>query len=222
MLSGVNNNQPSFQGMYILKGKAKTVNKAHRMIIDNCGGKYAELREFVANYCGKTVEEKPYVGFNNIESLNLVNIYSDNQPMVHKLIATNEHVPNIVNWNLTMLPPQEDIMVELMEEPKAFMSPCGTNVDEKGRGLLNHLYSQIKMLHEEMAPYIEAERAAQRGNMDKISDFLIDSMQQLKQRLQEVRDLATVPYSEPKVLIAKDVINAIKENRFNFITGEIK
>ena len=221
MLSSVNNNQPSFQGMYIIKGNAKNVEAAHRMIIDRCGGKFAELREATAKILGKPVQ-KSYSGFKDVETLNLVPIYSENQPHVHQLISTNEHVPNIENWNLTMNPPQRDPLDEMMKQVSVFQTPYGPRVEGNIRGIINGLQAKIKMIEEKMAPYKEAERTAQKGNMDKMSDFLIDCMQQIKQRLQEIRDLATVPYDEPKILNAKDVINAIKENRFNFITGEIK
>ena len=221
MISNVNNNQPSFQGMYVLKGKAKTVRIAKEMIIDRCGGCFQIGRENMAKILGKEVQ-KPYVGFNDIETLNLVPIYSDSQSLVHQLVATNEHVPNVVNWYKTMLSGEKDPLVKKIEQVKVFKTPNGTIVEGDIGGIIKGLQAKMKMVSEKIAPYQEAERAAQNGNMDKMSDFLIDAMQQVKQRLQEVRDLATVPYSEPKVLKAKEVIDAIKNGRFDFITGEIK
>ena len=191
------------------------------MITDRCGGKFAELSEFSAEILGKA-KQKPYLGFNDVATLNLIPIYSEHQPQVHQLVSTNEHVQNIVNWYSTMNPPQRDPLDEMMRQVKVFKTPNGTIVEGDIVGIIKCLQAKIKTIEYKMAPYKEAERAAQNGNMDKMSNFLIDAMQQVKQRLQEVCDLATVPYSEPKVLEAKEVIDAIKNGRFNFITGEIK
>lgn len=221
MLSGVNNNQPSFQGMYILKGKAKTVDRASQLISERCFDEIRVIHNRIRNQLtGEGIPE--YVReFTDYNTLNLVPIYSENQPMVHKLIATNEHVPNICNWYEIMNPYEKDQLLVKMEEVRVIQTPNGTRVEGDIGGIIKGLQAKIQKIQQKMAPYLEAERAAQNGNMDKLSDFLIDCMQQIKQRLQEVRDLATVPYDEPKVLKAKEVINAIKENRFNFVTGEI-
>ena len=61
--------------------------------------------------------------------------------------------------------------------------------------------------------YMEAEREALNGNMDKMSDFLINAMKTVKQRLQEVRDLSTVPYFLINTSIPVLIINtAVKFN----------
>ena len=221
MLSGVNNNQPSFQGMYILKGKAKTVDRVSQLISERCFDEIRVIHNRIRNQLtGEQIPE--YVReFTDYNTLNLVPIYSENQPMVHKLIATNEHVPNICNWYEIMNPYEKDQLLVKIEEVRVIQTPNGTRVEGDIGGIIKGLQAKIQKIQQKMAPYLEAERAAQNGNMDKLSDFLIDSMQQIKQRLQEVRDLATVPYDEPKVLKAKEVINAIKENRFDFVTGEI-
>ena len=58
MSSNVNNNQPSFHGMYILKGSAKSVRAASEMIKDRCGGEYAKIREHTTKFLGETKSEK--------------------------------------------------------------------------------------------------------------------------------------------------------------------
>ena len=47
-------------------------------------------------------------------------------------------------------------------------------------------------------------------------------MRKIKQKLSDVRNLAVVPYGKLNVLNVEDVLKAIKEHKFNFITGEIK
>ena len=54
-----------------------------------------------------------------------------------------------------------------------------------------------------------------------MSDFLIDSYLQAKERLQRFKETATVAMGEIKELNVSEVLKAIKENKFNFITGEI-
>lgn len=222
MLSSVNNNQPSFQGMYVIKGSAKGVDKASEMIYERCGSESKKLLDRIdAQFFGK--KQPDYVeGFENINTLYLAPVYGKNQPQVHKLFATNEHVPNICNWYMTMLPHEKDPVAEKMKAVKIHKTPYGTFVEGDIRGIINGLKGKIQKIVEEIAPYREAEDAAKRGDMDKMSDFLIEYMKKIKQRMQEVRELATVPYEEPKVLNAKEVIAAIRDGRFDFVTGEIK
>lgn len=217
MLSRINNNQPAFKGMYIIKGKAKNVKNAAELIYNKCG---SELNRTYDRMKHNNVSYFPIL--DEVRVLNLTDMYDENQPMAHVLIATNEHTPNIDNWRKTMTPPMRDKLKEKLEELTIERTPFGVIISGDIYGIAQEIQTRIRQFQEKAALYIEAKEAAKRGNDDLMCDFLIDSMMKMKQRLQEIRNLATVPYDNPEIIKATEVLKAIKEEKFNFITGEIK
>ena len=217
MLSSINNNQTTFQGMYIIKGKAKNVQKAAESIYNHCGSEinraYNQMKNINVSY---------FPHLEEVKVLNLTDIYDENQPMVHTLIATNEHSKNIDNWRRTMIPPMRDKLKEKLEEMTVEKTPFGLIISGDIRCIAEEIQKRIQQFNEKMGPYHKAQEASKRGNNDLMYDFIIDRMMEVKQKLQEIRDLATVPYDDPKTIKAKDILKAIEEQKFNFITGEIK
>ena len=116
-----------------------------------------------------------------------------NAPETRLLIATNEHCENVCNWHNTM----------------------------HGWGSVPQQVTD-RLVDADLKEYVEAREKLKQGDVDPMIDIAAKNIESAKRRLQEVRDLATVPCGEIKELNANDVINAIKEKRFDFITGEIK
>ena len=217
MLSRVNSTQPSFNGMYIIKGKANRVEAAKDLIIETCD---TAVNTMISNLEGRN--SRFYKNFDRVAVLDLNEIFTKNQPEVHTLIATNEHVSNIVNYRLTMELPEPDDLEEKIQNLKIQRTPFGVIVQGDIFGIQQGIREKIQELQAKIAPYLEAEKEAKRGNMDLMADFLIDNMRKIKQKLSDVRNLAVVPYGKLNVLNVEDVLKAIKEHKFNFITGEIK
>ena len=128
------------------------------------------------------------------------------------LIATNEHYTNVINWNKKYLPSQQ---TTLMKSPYV-----GQPVN--WREMIRITEEKIAEIQQKMAPYKHAKECEKNGNNDPMSDFLIDSYLQAKERLQQFKETATVAMDEIKELDVCEVLQAIKEKRFNFITGEMK
>lgn len=116
-----------------------------------------------------------------------------NAPETRLLIATNEHCENICNWHNTM---------------HGWIPTPQPVID--------------RLVNADLKEYADAREKLKRGDVDPMIDITAKNIESAKRRLQEVKDLATVPCGDIKELEAKEVIKAIKGKKFDFITGEIK
>ena len=198
-------NQPNFKGVYIIKGVCKDVEKAEEIIRRKCGDEFNRMFNKGRNF---------FPNFNKYTTLNLTDIFDSNQKNVKCLIATNEHYPNVINYNKKYISPNKPPMPEA---PYAHQ-PLSRDVIIEN---INFLQKRMAEIQQKMAPFKHAEECEKYGNNDPMSNFLIDSYLQAKERLQRFKETATVPMDEIKELNAKEVLTAIKEKKFNFINGEI-
>ena len=206
MFLSINNNQPSFQGAYIIKGVAQDVKKAKELIYKRCGDDVNKLFHPERHYAN---------GFEECNYTFLTPIFDDAQPNVKAFIGTNEHSVNATNWYQKHLKPKKSLFARPMGVPRRNMSRMEL------MAMIEETTKIINELQEKIAPFKRAQEALEHNDRDPMNDFLIDSYLQAKQRLAEIKEAATVAMDEIKELDALEVIKAIKERRFNFITGEI-
>jgi hypothetical protein len=201
----ISQNQPNFKGVYILKGISKDVAKAEEIIDRKCGDEFNRMF-----HKGR----KFFPGFNKCTTINLTDRFDSNQKNVKCLFATNEHYPNVINYNKKYISPN----IHLMPAAPYAHEPLSRDVIIEN---INFLQNRISEIQQKRAPFKHAYECEKYGNNDPMSDFLIDSYMQAKERLLRFKETATVAMGEIKELNVSEVLKAIKENRFNFITGEI-
>lgn len=203
--------QPNFQGMYVLRGVAKDVESATFLINEKCGEKFNRL--FFPN--------RPYFpGFYEMNHLNLQTFYSDNQQNFKRLIATNEHVPNIANWYQNYRP------IKKITHTERELSNLTQTEEIMDQYRLNQMLRLIQRVREEQsekkAIYRQAKKQKKLNNPEPMADLLIDLHLQAKKTLQQVKKCVVVPIEEIAELDVKTVLEAITKRRFNFITGVIE
>ena len=123
----MNNKQVNFKGVYILKGVAKDIVLASNKIRSQCSFDSASIFH---------PERKSAV-----RTLWLAPKFSDEQQNLKQLIATNEHMPNVRNYNRKYRPVQNRLRPNL-----------------SNKELLQ--YSFFNLLRQIMAPYKYAEASS--------------------------------------------------------------
>jgi len=201
-----NSTSPNFKGIYIVKGTARNVERASDMIRRACNSTAVhELLAFEANLSGKTYEAPKQVlrDFTDCLYCYLTNVYDTLQPLVQNLIATNEDTEIISEYLGKSFEDSETGEILNAEEVQAL------------------LYETIEKQEEGMDKYESAKEACYRGDSSALADIVVKSQIEAKNNLKEALAPYEIPTSEVPVLNAENIIEAIDEERFDYINGHI-
>ena len=154
----------------------------------------SKARKIIREACGDFCE---------FQSINLQKVFSDNQSDVREFIATKDHCKNAKNWFTK------------------YVSPALLSVDRATRCSMNFAIRQRNKLAAKSINYFEAEEAMINGDEKPMKDFLRGKELEAQRTLQQIKDLATVPMGKIEELDARQVLTAIADNRFDFISGII-
>lgn len=201
-----NSTSPNFKGIYIIKGPAYKVEKASDMIRRACNNTAVhELLALEANLSGKTYEAPKQVlrYFTDCLYCYLTNVYDTLQPLVQNLIATNEDTEIISEYLGKSFEDSETGEILNAEEAQAL------------------LYEIIEKQEEGMDKYESAKEACYRGDSSALADIVVKSQIDAKNNLKEALAPYEIPTSEVPVINAENIIEAINEERFDYINGHI-
>ncbi len=137
-----------------------------------------------------------YINFHDYDYVNLQPIFSKNQQNVKYLITTNKHCKNAESWR------------KIYESDKSKRTELS---------VLERVVTCVK----KMNPYFYAQEEMDRNNNAPMEKMLNNLAKKAERTLKQVKKCAVEPMGDVKVLDAKEVIKAIRNKRFNFITGVI-
>lgn len=212
-ITAYQNPRQNFKGAYVLNGFDGDIVIAVGLIADKCDDEYNRTEH---------PDWHLYPGFNDFYTRYLHETYNDDtQPNVYKIIFTNEHIKNVKIWREKYgYQPRPPVIINATGPKGCVMDPIAGPRPET---FVDVVHGIMKEIHEKIyAPYIRAKEAFERGIKEPWYNLLIDLDQDAKRTLQQYIDCAVVPMEDVKVLDAKEVIKAIRNNKFNFITGVIK
>ena len=200
------NNGPNFNGLYIVKGTNKRVDKVTMMIRSVCNNSQVQdtlAFEAEANGMNYIAPLKLLKNFTDCAYHYLTGAYGVLQPLTQNLIATNEHADIIKDFMLrkTLDFGSEPLSIKMLEEK-----------------ILDLLLGS----EEENEAYEYAKEQCDKGNAKPLADFVVQSQIKAKKCLNEILEPCGYSASDIKVLNVDDVLESMEKGQFNPVTGALE
>lgn len=190
----VNSISPSFRALYMVEGTGREV--------INYGDDIKTQYE-LSNSLPDCIEMDDYI--KDFDLLYLTGLYGEEQSYAKLLVATNEDCDAISNWDDKYVKPYK--VSDIVDPDK------GINW-----GKLGELLQYASQKYEEHANAVAEYEYSLRDD-NALLDFIAKNNTKASELLQQIKEFTSKTIQTFKF---KDVMEAIKEGRFNIATGEMK
>lgn len=189
----------SFKGLYIIKGTGREVSEAMAKI----------SKKSQNNVSKEVLKEKTHLDLKGCYTEMLTGIFGKKQPLAQILVATNDDVQIIENYY-----------------SKLFGIDLNTNIDELDEVhatiFRNRVEKFFKKNLENFVEYNQAQKkCTEQGDASSLSSFIVKQAVQAKKKLTELLTPYGINESNIKTLNATNVLEAIENESFDYVNGNI-
>ncbi|MBE7711244.1 MAG: hypothetical protein E7Z92_03790 [Cyanobacteria bacterium SIG31] len=209
----VNNSiNPSFKGLYIIKGTGKKVARATSLICEKCSDPVMQeiLREQAKIVGVKYNPQNIIPNFLGVTYHALTGYFDEKQPLVKNIIATNEHTPIVDEY-------------QIKEGNFQFLNDIEDFNEAELEMMKNCFINELHKFQRDLYNYETAQKECfEKGNSSLLTKFIINKAIEAKKILNKMLIPHKINPAEIKTLDADTVLDAIYQDKFNCIDGSFK
>ena len=201
----VNNYSPAFKGIYVVEGTGKEVKEFEEMIREH----YEFSQQVPENI---NMEDR----ISNRKFLSISGLYGDEQPCAKLLVTTNEDCHVIWSWDRKYNKPIRcpHVSSPFIDSPYKRQKQKKLEQEQMSE-IIAYTKKMISECNDKMAEY----NYAMRDGEDALLDFIEKINKESATILEQLKEFTP---KKIKIFKFKDLMQAIKEDRFNIATGKMK